>query len=73
MINIKGFCSNATLVDNTLGVVNTVGELSAWSTTYSKDRTMYFHPTNDELVLTSFSSKKDGKHYNIPLTTQHIF
>ena len=73
MINIKCFCSNATLVDNTLGVVNTVGELSAWSTTYSKDRTMYFHPTNDELVLTSFSSKKDGKHYNIPLTTQqHI-
>ena len=59
MITIKGFGVNANLANNTKDVVNEFGELSAWSSTYSTDRTIHYDDAKNGIVLTVFSAKND--------------
>ena len=70
MITIKGFGINANLANNTKDVVNEFGELSAWSSTYSTDRTIHYDDAKNGIVLTVFSAKNDESQdatYTIPV------
>lgn len=60
MISIKGFGINTNLSNNVKDIVNPIGELSAWSMTYSKDRGVYYQNDTDAIVLMTFSVKDDG-------------
>lgn len=61
MITIKGFGSNANLTSNVKDIVNEIGELSAYSATFSKDRGVYYQDDVDSIVLLTFFTKQDGK------------
>lgn len=68
MKTIKGFVAIDALADNTDGIVAPFGELSAYSTTFSKDRAILADSVNYPAVrVISFSSKDEaGAHIAIP-------
>jgi len=41
MLEIKGFASIETLVSNVTGVIAPIGELSTYSSTFSKEKKIY--------------------------------
>lgn len=56
MYSLKGFTRIASLVNNTIGTISPIGELSTWSLTYSRDIGEYFNTTYPGLSLVSFFS-----------------
>lgn len=66
MISIKAFASNLSFTDNKKDIIAPVGELSAWSATYARDRAVYRRNIDTNIVLTVFSAKDDGQYYLIP-------
>lgn len=59
MFDFKGFINITPLKDNGDMKLSPVGELSAHSATYSRDKT-YFERPNQQVELVGFTSKKDG-------------
>lgn len=58
---LKGFGVNSTYVDNTLGAVSAIGELSDISLTYSKEKGYYKNDSiSNDIVLVSFTSADTG-------------
>jgi hypothetical protein len=58
---LKGFALNAAYVNNTLGVVSTIGELSDISLTYSQNKGYYKNDSiSADVVLVSFTSANAG-------------
>lgn len=68
MKTIKGFVAIDALADNTDGIIAPFGELSAYSTTFSKDRAILADSVNYPAIrVISFSSKDEaGVHIAIP-------
>lgn len=60
MYNLKGFITIATLVDNAVGVVAPLGELSTRSRTFSREIGRYTHPTAADVIMTTFKSERSG-------------
>lgn len=56
MINLKGFVTIAQYINNTPGEVSKVGELSTWSTTYTKERGEYSHSSIPGYKLHTFKA-----------------
>lgn len=67
MITIKGFVANTDMTSNVKDAVNPIGELSAYSVTYAKDRGVYSLDNIDALVLTTFTTKNEGEHFILNL------
>lgn len=65
MVTIKGFGANVNMSNNNLDVVSAIGEISADSLTYSKDRGIYYKDELDAIVLTTFLTKKDGNYISL--------
>jgi hypothetical protein len=61
MYVLKGFVVNANYVDNTVGHVATMGELSPQGMTYSKEKGFYKNDTiSPDITLISFTSATDA-------------
>ena len=58
MIEIKGFAGIPALENNAIGATATVGELSTYAKSYSRDRRMYLH-ADGEVNLTTLYCKRD--------------
>lgn len=56
MYELKGFATIESLISNMPGVVAPIGELSVYSSTFSKDRLIYPSPVNASITLHAFSS-----------------
>jgi hypothetical protein len=56
MYELKGFSSIDTLVSNVTGVVAPIGELSTYSSTFSKEKKIYPSTLNAYITLKTFSS-----------------
>ena len=56
MFELKGFSSIDTLVSNVTGVVAPIGELSTYSSTFSKEKKIYPSTLNAYITLKTFSS-----------------
>lgn len=68
MYNLKGFIEYSTLIDNTPGVVSTLGELSSNSRTYSQDKTSYNSASVPGTSLVAFHSVEDEVPVTVPTT-----
>lgn len=63
----KGFISNTLYTNNTPGQVALIGELSTYSTTFSREKGIYSDTVNaPNLVLTSFISSTDSTAVPLP-------
>lgn len=67
MYLLNGFIPHASLVVNTPGVNNPIGELSTESLTFSREKGVYKSNTNTGIVLISFKSEQDGVEVAVPL------
>ena len=56
MLEIKGFASIETLVSNVTGVIAPIGELSTYSSTFSKEKKIYPSGLNSHTTVLTFSS-----------------
>lgn len=54
--SLKGFVAIQTLIDNAPNTVSTIGEMSLWSMTYTKDRGEYKNATYPDYKLMGMSS-----------------
>ncbi len=57
---LKGFSQHSSFVSNRKGIVNPVGELSAYSLTFSRDSGYYTTAAYPNVGLTTFTTKEDG-------------
>lgn len=69
---IKGFVTIDDLVDNTPGVVATLGELSTWSRTYSREKGEYQNGNVAGYNLTSFRSYDVTAGQNVPVANPQV-
>lgn len=60
MFTLKGFASSNAFIDNTPGVVSSIGELSPQSLTFSLEKGYYKNNSYNDLTLVSFSIKDNG-------------
>lgn len=60
MISIKAFASNDLLIDNRLGAVALVGELSNYSRTFSREIGDYTDSRWEDIHVLTFSAKNNG-------------
>lgn len=58
MYNLKGFVRIKALMNNAYGVISTLGELSTYAMTFTKERGEYENDLYPELTFISFSSKR---------------
>lgn len=58
MYNLKGFVRIKALTNNAYGVISTLGELSTYAMTFTKERGEYENSLYPELTFISFSSKR---------------
>lgn len=66
MYSLYGFIKYPPLIDNTLDVVNKLGELSDDSLTYAKDKSTYTNATSPQTILVGFHSVKDNVPNDVP-------
>ena len=71
MISIKGFAAKPVFANNTPSLINPIGELSTYALTFSKDCGIYWKDAQKTLVLTTFSTKKDGVHVQLSVDTSN--
>jgi hypothetical protein len=67
MQHIKGFVSIQRYISNTPGIISPVGELSTWSSTYSRERGEYSNALYPGYTLTTFSSINAVTRAQIPV------
>lgn len=60
MISIKAFATSNTLTDNRVGITSTVGELSSYSRTFSRDVGDFTDNRWEDIHVMLFSSKNNG-------------
>lgn len=74
MFMVKGFANHVRFSSNVKDQVHPIGELSAYSITYAKDRGVYSLDDEDEIVLHTFRSSEDGVYTEVNQDWQeHIF
>ena len=60
MITLKGFITRKTLIDNTPGTIATIGELSTYSLSFSKDTQVYesYSYTSSDLYIATYKNQE---------------
>lgn len=71
MIELRGFTTIKSLVDNAAGVVPTLGELSQESATFSRDLSFYYHPTNTDFTYINMHRSR-GDDTNIVISEEML-
>lgn len=66
MYILKGFGQHDLLANNTVGVINKIGELSPRSRTYSREKGSYVDNSAAHINLVSFQSATDGNLVPVP-------
>ena len=70
MVEIRGFATIKSLVDNARGVVATLGEISQESLSFSRDVTFYNHDTNKLFTYVNLH-RVDGNNTNIVISPEN--
>lgn len=70
MYKLRAFVTIPSLINNALGVVSPIGELSPTSETYSRERGSYTRPDYPDVRLVSFRSQLDDALIVVP--TAHV-
>lgn len=74
MFVVKGFASHIRFTSNIKNTVHPIGEISAYSLTYAKDRGIYGINDNEDIRLYTFNSSDDGNYQEVSESMkQHIF
>ncbi len=65
---VKGFITSPTFINNTVGMVSKIGELSKDSLTYAKETGIYSNKDVSDVTLYTFKATDDGLPIVLPLT-----
>lgn len=72
MYKLLGFVKITEQINNVIGVVSTIGELSTYSTTFSKEKGTYTDPSTPGISFVSFSSKTNNNEQQMTIPSGYV-